>query len=122
MIKRGNSVGNEFYETAMELIEECSERLNGFVLNQEQFGKLEDACALAGNLAMRNGDGVVKFDVMEDGEGFVITVLCDDLILKEDMNREFFTLLKLSDLVSFSKWDDDQLCVRFLLGNMWVLG
>ena len=112
---------NEIYETAMELIEECSEKLDGFVLNQDQFDKLEDACGLAGNLAMRNGDGLVKFDVVEDGEAFVVNVLCDDLILKEDENREFFALLKLSDWVSFAKEKEDQLRIRFVFNDMWVL-
>lgn len=111
---------NEIYKTAVELIEECSEKLDGFVLNQDQFDKLEDACGLAGNLAMRNGDGLVEFDVLRGKEMFVINVLCDDLILREDENLEFFALLELSDWVSFAKEKEEQLRIRFVFNDMWV--
>lgn len=110
------------YERAKDWIEQNAKIFweRGYAMDKGVYGMLEQACELAETLASNNGWELPEFELDKDTGVFAIVLTGDDLILKEDQNREFNKLVPLSKSFRISKAGEDEMRITFDIGKLWV--
>lgn len=92
------------YESVIELVNEATNLLSGYALNQEKRETLGTICETIDKLICElESFECVNGSIDDTTKRLSISILCDDAIFQHGRESVFFTLIKMLSSFSFSK-------------------
>ena len=108
------------YNSVMEIVDEATEQFSKtHKLNVQKKESLRDICEQIDCFAEDIECNFVDVNVDMSSKQLTIDIGCDDIILHDGRNNNFFSLIQMFDSFSFSKTKCGGLCVALNINDVW---
>lgn len=108
------------YDSVIEIVDEGTKEFAAtHALSEEKVKSLSGVCEAADSFVGEIDCNFVDVSVDSSSKQLTIDIGCDDIILHDGRNSQFFTLIQMVDSFSFSKTKKCGLCIALNVDGVW---
>ncbi len=112
---------SELHQAITETVKEELVRAQGrYLVSPERFNQIEDICTMIDSLLEYIECDFIDVLVQEPRKTIILSIVCDEIILRHSEDSQFSEIIQKADSFSFSKYDNEHIRINLNIEGLLV--